>query len=36
MSEILENRQNLYDNLIADGYFRGDDGEENFSFEDFC
>lgn len=36
MSEILENRQNLYDNLIADGYFRGDDGEVNFSFEDFC
>ena len=36
MSEILENRQNLYNNLIADGYFRGDDGEVNFSFEDFC
>lgn len=36
MSEITENRQNLYNNLIDDGYFRGEDGEINFSFEDFC
>ena len=36
MLGILENRQNLYNNLIADGYFRGDDGEVNFSFEEFC
>lgn len=35
MSEIQSNRQNLYDNLISDGYFRGDDGEINFSFDDF-
>ena len=35
MSEFTENRQNLYNNLIDDGYFRSDDGEINFSFEDF-
>ena len=28
--------QNLYNKMIADGYFRGDDGEVNFSFEEFC
>lgn len=36
MQDINENRQNLYNNLLSDGYFRGGDGEVNFSFEDFC
>lgn len=36
MSEITENRQNLYNNLIEDGYFRDEEGKINFSFEDFC
>ena len=35
MTEIQENRQNLYKNLISDGYFRDENGEINFSFEDF-
>ena len=35
LKEYNENRHNLYENLLADGYFRGDDGEINFSFDDF-
>lgn len=36
ISEINNNRSVLYENLINDGYFRGDDGEINYSYEDFC
>ena len=36
MNDIDNNRRNLYDNLIGDGYFRGDDGEINYSFDEFC
>lgn len=36
MSEIDKNRNVLYENLINDGYFRGDDGEINYTFGDFC
>lgn len=35
MTEIQENRQNLYKNLVSDGYFRDENGEINFSFDDF-
>ncbi len=35
MQEHIDNRKNLYDNLLNDGYFRGDNGEINFSFDDF-
>src|SRR5574344_876215 len=36
MNAIDNNRRKLYDNLIGDGYFRGDDGEINYSFDEFC
>lgn len=35
LQEYIDNRKNLYDNLLGDGYFRGEDGEINFSFEEF-
>ena len=35
MQEYNENRQNLYSNLIEDGYFRDDNGEINLSLEEF-
>lgn len=35
MTEIQQNRKNLYDNLLGDGYFKDEDGTINFLFEDF-
>lgn len=35
MTELQQNRKNLYDNLLNDGYFKDEDGSINFLFEDF-
>jgi amino acid adenylation domain-containing protein/non-ribosomal peptide synthase protein (TIGR01720 family) len=35
MTEFQENRKTLYDNLLNDGYFRDEDGNINYPYEDF-
>ena len=35
MTEIQQNRRTLYDNLLNDGYFKDENGEINFPFEEF-
>ena len=35
MTELQQNRKTLYDNLLGDGYFKDEDGNINFQFEDF-
>lgn len=36
MNKYETNRNNLYDDLLNMGYFRDEDGNINFSLEDFC
>ena len=35
MTEIQQNRRTLYDNLLSDGYFRDEDGNINYPYEEF-
>ena len=35
MTELQQNRRTLYDNLLNDGYFRDENGNINFPFEEF-
>ena len=35
MTELQQNRRTLYDNLLNDGYFKDEDGNINFPYEEF-